>query len=148
MKFNGTRIVYDDAWEDELGGYRFIAGMLEDEGNLSNIQPQADNIPEGTWKNVLKLREFFENQLEYKYKRRKGKQEILRAFQAKRLFEGILTLFLGGYEGMKRSQDQCVRRLERKYGYMIRELHATLTMAPNDKDDLVLPYEDIVHNNH
>lgn len=148
MKFNGKRIVYDDPWQDELEGCRFIAWMAEDEGNLSNIQPQADNIPEETWKNVLKLREFFENQLEEKYKHRSGKQEILRSFQAKRLYESILTLFLGGYHGMKRSQDRFIRHLERKYSYMIRELHATLTTSPSDKDDLILSYEDITHNSH
>lgn len=63
MKVNANQIVRDDPWEDELEGCRFVACMAEDEGNLPNIQPQADNIRQDTWKNILKLREYFDKQL-------------------------------------------------------------------------------------
>lgn len=71
----------------------------------------------------------------------------MRAFQAKRLYESVLTLFLGGYDGMKRSQDLLIRDCEKRYRYVVLQLHSTLTTSPRDKDDLVLPYEDIVHDN-
>ena len=148
MKVNANRIVRDDPWEDELEGCRFVACMAEDEGNLPNIQPQADKIREDTWKNILKLREYFDKQLGDKYKHRRGKSEIMRAFQAKRLYESVLTLFLGGYDGMKRPQDLLIRDCEKRYRYVVLQLHSTLTTAPRDKDDHILPYEDIAHNYH
>ena len=146
MKFTGSQIIYDDPWEDELEGYRFIAWMTEKDGKKLSIVPQADNISEENWKKILTLRKFFNQRFEDKYKHSQGKEEILRAFQAKRLFESILCLFCGGSEAMKRSQDISIRKCERTYRYIIKQLHATLTTDSDDKDDITLPYEDIVRN--
>ena len=51
--------------------------------------PQTDNISEEVWKKILDLRKFFTMRFESRYKHKQGKEEILRTFQAKRLFESI-----------------------------------------------------------
>lgn len=113
MKFTGSRIIYDEPWEDELEGYRLIAWMAQLDGEKLSIKPQADNISEEDWKKILNLREFFTMRVEDSYKYKRGKEEIMRAFQAKRLFESILCIFCGGTEAMKRSQDLCIRDCEK-----------------------------------
>ena len=145
MKFKGSRIIYDDPWENELSESRIWASILEEDHEVEKIKSHAMDISQGDWNNILKIREYFTKQFVNQYKQRNGKVEIMRAFHAKRIFESILILFCGGHEGMQRSQDLLIRDCEKRHRYVVKELHATIT-TPSREGDIALAYEDITHN--
>jgi hypothetical protein len=129
--------VKTDPWEERIALAASNKTTVLDEPKSES----AANLSAGDWYRINTLRQFFTKRFALAYEKRLPKDECLHAFEEKRLFEHILTLFLGGEKEMKVAQDRLIRSLEREHRYVIRSIHSTLTSAPLDPGDYIMNYE-------
>lgn len=128
--------VKTDPWEERMA----LAASNTTEPDVPKPEPAA-NLSAEDWYRINTLRQFFTKRFALAYGKHLPKDECLHSFEEKRLFEQILTLFLGGEQEMKVAQDRLIRSLERKHRYVIRSIHSTLTSAPLDPGDYIMNYE-------
>jgi len=144
MKENKQDKTYEDPWEEAMTGPSLISTLIEDEGRKVRFIPKPEHISGENWDMIYKLRKFFTSRFQNAYEKRLPKDEVLRTFEAKRIYEKILVIFLGSGDEMKLAQDYCIRDLEKQNRYIIKALHSTITSGIRDEEDNTLRYENII----
>jgi hypothetical protein len=128
--------VKPDPWEEKMALIASNNAMMLDEP-----KPEAaSSLSAKEWYPINTLRNFFSGRVILGYEKRLPKDEILHMMEEKRMFERILTAFLGGEQQMQAAQDQFIRSLERNNHYVIRGLHTQIVSVPQ-LGDFKLNYE-------